>query len=263
MKIAFLMERGNPPRLNPIMAETFARLGTRGAAVKVIFAEEVLLRLDEFTVADDLYLLKSDSEMSLSLANALETMGGRVMNSVNACMLAKDKVMAAVTMARAGIPGPHSIAASAPAFLSEEVKAGPLIFKPHRGYHGVGIAVADSVATLPEAEAYPGISFAQKYFADARRDLKICAIGDEIFGIRKEFTPDSYLKAGVPERLSPEVEDIARRCGEAFGLELYGLDIAETETGPRIIDVNYFPGYRGVPDAARRLADFIMKSART
>lgn len=263
MKVSFLMERGNPPRLNPIMAETFALLEAQGAAVKVIYAEEELLRLDTMTVDADLYLLKSDSELSLSLANALENMGARVVNSVNACLLAKDKVMASATLAHAGIPGPRSIAASSPALLSEEVKTSSLIFKPHKGYHGVGIAVADVVKALPSEDDYPGITFAQEYFANARRDLKICAIGDDIFGIRKEFTPDSFLKAGMPEPLSPEVEDIARRCGEAFGLELYGLDIAETDDGPRVIDVNYFPGYRGVPDAAGRLATYISKAARS
>jgi ribosomal protein S6--L-glutamate ligase len=61
--------------------------------------------------------------------------------------------------------------------------------------------------------------------------------------------------------VSSEIEAIARRCGSAFGLELFGLDIAEdAPSGPCIIDLNYFPGYRGVPNAARRLTDHIVRT---
>jgi glutathione synthase/RimK-type ligase-like ATP-grasp enzyme len=63
-------------------------------------------------------------------------------------------------------------------------------------------------------------------------------------------------------RLSTEVERLARRCGEAFGLRLYGLDLAEDDSGLYVVDVNYFPGYRGVPDAAARLARYIVSLAR-
>jgi glutathione synthase/RimK-type ligase-like ATP-grasp enzyme len=58
------------------------------------------------------------------------------------------------------------------------------------------------------------------------------------------------------------VQDVARRCCLAFGLTLFGLDIAEEEGALSLIDINYFPGYRGVPDAPRRLAEHILKVAR-
>jgi len=37
-----------------------------------------------------------------------------------------------------------------------------------------------------------------------------------------------------------------RRIGKAFGIELYSRDVAEDESGPGIVDVNYFPAYRGM-----------------
>jgi ribosomal protein S6--L-glutamate ligase len=57
--------------------------------------------------------------------------------------------------------------------------------------------------------------------------------------------------------VSDEIRAIALRCGAEFGLNLYGLDVLETAGGPLVIDVNYFPSYKGVPDAASRLADDI------
>jgi ribosomal protein S6--L-glutamate ligase len=262
-RVCFLMERGTPPRLNPIMADAFELLDARGIQVSVCFPEHELLRLGGLgpSLEADVYVLKSDTELSLSLAMSLERLGARVLNRAAASLRAKDKILAAATLARAGLPAPRSVAAAEPAQLTEHL--GPLILKPHRGYHGAGVAVATSPEELPGRDAYPEVVLAQDYLARARLDLKVFVIGDEVFGVRKAFAGDSFLRAGEPTTLTPEVEDIARRCGHAFGLELYGLDIAEDpERGLQIIDVNYFPGYRGVPDAARKIADHITRVVR-
>ena len=260
MRVCFLLERGSPPRLNPIIAEVFEILRGRGVKVDALYAEEELLRLDSISVEADLYLLKSDTELSLSLATALDALGARVINMVDACILCKDKLLAAATLAKASIPAPRPLSAADPLLLGAELSGGPLILKPHRGYHGVGVMVVEDAAALPAAGVYPGLVFAQAYLANARKDLKIFGIGEEVFGVRKPFSSDSFLKGGEACDLSPGVADMARRCARAFGLELYGLDLAEDGDETYVIDVNYFPGYRGVPDAPRRLADHIFSS---
>jgi ribosomal protein S6--L-glutamate ligase len=260
-RACFLLERGTPPRLNPVLAGAFDLLARRGVTVSVRYPEEELLRLDTLTVDADVYLLKSDTEMSLSVATALEELGARVLNRASASAAAKDKIVAAAILHRAGIPTPRSVAATRPSQLARYLADGPLILKPHRGYHGVGLAVADRSEALPADDAYPEVVFAQRYLADARTDLKVFVIGDEVFGVRKPFAADSFLKHGEPVSLSADLEAMARRCGHAFGLELYGLDVAEADDGASIVDVNYFPGYRGVPDASRRLADHIERAA--
>jgi hypothetical protein len=35
------------------------------------------------------------------------------------------------------------------------------------------------------------------------------------------------------------------------------LDVIESPQGPYVVDVNYFPGYKGVPNAAAMIADYI------
>ena len=257
MRVCFLLERGSPPRLNPIIAEVFEILGGRGVGVEAIYAEEELIRLDSLSVAADLYLLKSDSELSLSLAMALEALGARVANAVEACILCKDKLLAASVLSGAGIPAPPGFAAADPSQLATELSKRPLILKPHRGYHGVGVSVVENASVLPPAQVYPDLVLAQEYLRNARKDLKIFGIGDEVCGVRKPFSSDSFLKVGEACALEQCVSDLARKCARAFGLELYGLDLAEDEKGMYVIDVNYFPGYRGVPDAARRLAAHI------
>lgn len=263
MNVCFLLERGSPPRTNPILVEVFSRLEARGVRVTTVYPEEALVRLDALKVEADLYLLKSDTEFALSLASALEHLGARVLNTCRASALAKDKVLAAMILQQAGLPAPRAYAAAHPAQLSAALAGRGLIFKPYRGYHGAGVTVARAPAELPAASRYPEVVFAQAYLAEARVDLKVFVIGDDVFGVRKPFSANSYQRSGVPVSLSPRVKDLARRCGAAFGLKLYGLDVAETAEGEVIIDVNYFPGYRGVPDAARRLTEYLLTTLRS
>jgi glutathione synthase/RimK-type ligase-like ATP-grasp enzyme len=53
------------------------------------------------------------------------------------------------------------------------------------------------------------------------------------------------------------------RRGELLGLELYGVDLLETPDGLSVTEVNCFPGYKGVPGAARLLAGYTLDRVRS
>jgi ribosomal protein S6--L-glutamate ligase len=262
-RVWLLLERGSPPRLNLVVAEVAALLGQRGFEVEMRYPEEELVRLDRLTVEADLYLLKSNTELALSLSTALEALGGRVLNTAAATALAKNKVAATAALLRAGVPTPPALVAARPADLIPRLANGPLVLKPYRGHYGAQVVVVDAPGAIPPPDAYPDLVFAQTYVARTRPDLKVFAIGDDLFGVRKTFSADSFLLAGEPTALPPEVEDLARRCGKALGLQLYGVDVVESADGVWVVDVNAFPGYRGVPAAAPRLADFIFNLLTT
>ena len=89
-------------------------------------------------------------------------------------------------------------------------------------------------------------------------DLKVYVIGNEVFCLRRIFPARTLEeKLGHPVSLSPQIRDLALLIGKIFGLEIYGIDIIETEQGPFVIDVNYFPAMVGVPEAAERIADYL------
>ena len=265
MKVCFILERGTPPRENPVYKALYALLEARGISVERLYPEEDLVRLDQLGARPfaDLYLLKSDTELALSLGTALEGMGARVVNRIDACMRAKDKVVAAAVLENAGIAAPRAWVASRPSALAPAFAGGGLILKAHRGYHGAGLAIAERRTALPADSAYPDGVFAQSYLRDAGLDLKVFGIGPQVFGVRKPFAAGSFTQAGEPVALAPEVAQLASRCRAAFGLDLYGIDIAECADGPRVIDVNYFPGYRGVPGAAAHLWQYILETSGT
>src|SRR5207302_563521 len=64
--------------------------------------------------------------------------------------------------------------------------------------------------------------FAQRYHPGDGRDRKIYAIGGRLFGVKKVFPRSTEEeKHGEPFTLTPQLHDIAERCGRAFGIDLY------------------------------------------
>jgi ribosomal protein S6--L-glutamate ligase len=60
-----------------------------------------------------------------------------------------------------------------------------------------------------------------------------------------------------PQELPPAWAHIAKEIGHVFNMRLYGIDLLMTEHGPIIVDVNGFPGFRGVPGADSALVALV------
>jgi len=262
MRLYFLLVRRVPPVPSPVLLEVFDLLSRRGFDVDAGIPEEMVARPEELDATHDLYLLKSHTELALSLAGVLDTQDARMLNPYESCVATQDKIVAARRLRAAGVPVPRSWVTGDFALLNGVVEETPLIVKPHRGHRGRGIAVvrsAEQLAALPPPET---ATLVQEYVHGSGQDLKVYVVGDEVFAVRKPFSPKSFTVPGSPCEVTADVRSIARRCGEALGLGLYGLDVVEGEDGPVVVDVNYFPGYKGVPDIAPVIGDYIEGYAR-
>jgi ribosomal protein S6--L-glutamate ligase len=243
--------------ISPVLADVFERLRGRGFRIDVLAAEYTVLRPDLLAATHDLYLLKSDTELALSLTGILHAHGARILNPYWNCLAAKDKIAASRRLHAGGILAPRCWATMDPELLRPVVEEVPLVIKPCRGFHGNGVR---KVTTPDELSAVPrtyALIFAQEFIEGTGEDLKIYVVGDRVFATRKPFSACSYLVADRQCPVSAEVRDVALRCGEVFGLGLYGLDVVEGLGGPHVVDINYFPGYKGLPEAPRTLADYI------
>ena len=56
----------------------------------------------------------------------------------------------------------------------------------------------------------------------------------------------------IEVHLTRELRDIVLSCGQAFGIDLYGMDIIESGGKPYVVDMCSIPGFMGVPDAPQR-----------
>jgi ribosomal protein S6--L-glutamate ligase len=262
VRLYFILVRRVPPVPSPVLVEAFDLLEARGFEVRSGIPEEMLVEPDGIEVDHDLYLLKSHTELSLSVAGVLHSRGARLLNPYPACIATQNKIVAAGRLRAAGVPIPRCWVTGDLASLESVVAQRPLIIKPYMGHRGAGIHVVRSRDQLREVPTPAGPVLIQEHVEGNGEDLKVYVVGDEVFAVRKPFSASSFTRPGRPCAVDAEVRDIALRCGRAMGLGLYGMDLIESETGPVVVDLNYFPGYKGVPRAASLIADYVERYAR-
>lgn len=262
MKLFFILVRRVPPVPSPVLVEVFDILTQQGFRIETGIAEEMVTQPDRLTVEHDLYLLKSHTELSLSLAGILHDQGAQLLNPYRCCTTTQDKIVASRRLRAAGAPTPDAWVTGDLSLLQPIVQEKSLIIKPYRGHRGAGIHIVhnpDELAAIPTPNCP---MLVQEYIPGRGEDLKVYVVGDQVFAVRKPFSPNSFTRPGQPCPVSAEIRDIAQRCGRAFGLGLYGLDMIESPDGPVVVDLNYFPGYKGVPNVAPLIADYIAGYAR-
>ena len=261
-RIYFMLARRVPPVTSPVLRQVFSLLEARGFRVESGIAEELVTRPDELVVRHDLYVLKSHTELALSLAGVLHAQGARVLNPYPSCLAVQNKIVASRLLRAAGVPAPNGWVTGDFTLLRDVAATRPLILKPYLGHRGAGLRIVRDPADLDALPAPVSPVLVQEYIEGTGEDLKVYVAGDYVAAVRKPFSPDSFTRPGRACPVSDEVRDIALRCGRTFGLGLYGLDVVESARGPWVVDLNTFPGYKGVPDAAAHVADVIARYAK-
>jgi ribosomal protein S6--L-glutamate ligase len=257
MRVFFLTVRRVPPVPSPVLVDVFGRLSDWGFHVADAIPEEIVLRTDDLRPSHDLYVLKSHTELALSLAGLLHARGARLLNPYASCMAAQDKITACNLLRRAGVPTPRTWVTGDTSLMRPLLRHAPLIVKPHRGHRGEGITVVHDDDDLSAVPAPAGPVVVQELVRGSGEDLKVYVVGERVFAVRKPFGPDSFTRPGRACHVTGKVRELALRCAQAFGLGLFGLDMIESPDGPVVVDVNYFPGYKGVPDAGALIAAYI------
>jgi ribosomal protein S6--L-glutamate ligase len=262
MKIGILMARQRSTRRSPLMPEVLRLLREWGAKVDLIYPDDHCTRLEDLRVEHDLYVLRSETEMALSVAGALHAVGAPILNPWPVAAMMKDKIAALRRLVAAGIPVPETHLTSSPQNLASLLEKGPLIVKPHRGSKGRSVRVVWEPEELEDIGG-GGPVVAQRYEQPDGPDRKIYCIGGKLFGVLRRYPAVTFRdKCGESFSITPELHDIAMRCGAAFGVDLFGVDVVVSGGRPYVVDVQCFPGFKGVPDAALRLADYIFATAQ-
>ncbi len=257
MKLHFMIVRRVPPVPSPVLLEAYEILSGRGYTVTEEIAEEVIQRSDQISVEHDLYLLKSHTELSLALAGILYTQGANLLNPYQSCSLIQSKIITSRLLHKAGIPAPDCWVTGDFSLAKSLLEKHPLIIKPHMGHRGAGLYLCKTPEDVDKVPPPQTPMIIQEAIPGPGEDLKIYVIGDQVFGVKKTFSETSFTVAGRHVPITEEVRQISLEVGEACGLGLYGLDIIESDHGPFVVDVNYFPGYKGVPKAGPMIADYI------
>src|SRR5207249_6034889 len=212
--------RNNLRSPNPVLVAVFDILKARGVQVEIGIAEQMLLRPEELSVSHDLYILKSHTDLWLSLAGVLHLQGARLLNPYLSCIAAQNKIMTARRLHAAGIPIPRSWVTGNLNLLSVVAAERPLVMKPFDGRRGNGVHIVNEPRQLASVPSPRRPVLVQEFVPGSGEELKVYVIGSEVFAARQSSAiHGKCAKNGkslqrIPCPVSDEVRRIALRCGE-------------------------------------------------
>jgi len=274
LHIGVLVERRYLAQAEP--AGVSAALRARGHHVTMIDPQAVSYEMgnDGWLNGLDLVIGRGRSWALLCLLAWSEAQGVMTMNRRASIAGVHNKAEMAVALAAGRVPTPETHFGSVDRLARDVADANfPLILKPIFGDNCQGLRIVRTREGLAGTQWSEPVALAQSFLPGNGYDLKLYGIGDEIWAVRKPSplfrgsltsSDESNGDSSRAELLqtTPALQELGRRCGALFGLELFGVDCIQTSDGPYVIEVNEFPNYTGVPDAGERLADYVVRRAR-
>ena len=275
MDICLIMDNPETPH-HPVIAVALQQLSAthtiRLLDVRPLTDAEAIAEEEKYPLAD-LYLLKSHAPQALAVAHVLEQKGALVVNSWASSVACQDRVLMAQRMRDANLPWHYTLSFSSLGSLltDREMLASlhfPQIIKSYYSHRGDLVDKVDSIEQLEAlaAEWKQEPIVLQEFAAGDGWDIKMWVIDQQIFAARRRtpLEPNASKEDFpiAPEELPGEWVHIAMEIGRIFNMRLYGVDLLITEHGPMIVDVNGFPGFRGVPGADSALVALVERIAQ-
>jgi ribosomal protein S6--L-glutamate ligase len=275
MDICLIMDNPETPH-HPVIAVALQQLSAthtiRLLDVRPLTDSEAIAEEEKYPLAD-LYLLKSHAPQALAVAHVLEQKGALVVNSWASSVACQDRVLMAQRMRDANLPWPYTRSfSSLGSLLTDREKLAslpfPQIIKSYYSHRGDLVDKVDNIEQLEalEAEWKQEPIVLQEFAAGDGWDIKMWVIDQQIFAARRRtpLEPNASKEDFpiAPEELPGEWVHIAMEIGRIFNMRLYGVDLLISEQGPMIVDVNGFPGFRGVPGADSALVTLVERIAQ-
>jgi ribosomal protein S6--L-glutamate ligase len=156
----------------------------------------------------------------------------------------------------------------------ERVGGAPVIIKLLEGTQGIGVLLAESVASaeaiIELLQSQKHNVLVQKFVAESKgRDIRAFVVGDQVVGAMRRVAQGQEFRSNVhrggrtePVVLDEVYSETAVRAAQIMGLRVAGVDLLESKSGPQIMEVNSSPGLEGIEgctqlDIAGSIVDYI------
>jgi len=205
------------------------------------------------------------------MCGLIDARGAKIINRP----LLDGKIEMAQAFEKAGLPAPRYRLLKPGAVSKKDWEdfAFPIIIKPVKGSAGgKGIFFCESPSDIPSKLDKDMIL--QEYIVGARNHIiRLNTVGDKAMLSVKVITETgspiiNAASNGITELYEPTEEEceLALAGARVVGLDISGIDMAQTDSGPMIIEVNAVPGFTsgvkfGIP-FHDYMVDLIVKRAR-
>ena len=219
----------------------------------------------------------AEPSINASIIKQFQLAGFYVLNGYIGVFRAKNKIRTLQMLDHFDVPVPKTLVVKDTKTLqdaAEEFRF-PVIVKTIYGTHGRGVFIAESSRSLGPIVEYliakeQGPVSLQEYIREAKgKDLRVFILGKKIIATMERVAKKGEFRANFHKGgsvnvadLSKEEKTVAKRAAQVLGLDVAGVDILRTKSGPKIIEVNSNPGLEGISkasgvDVAGKIINFI------
>ena len=273
MDIGILSVRDKAYHPNQRLIEAASR---SGHGVRLIHTRDCLSEIDhsrpalkiEGSTGPDVLLPRigaTINDYALGVVRHFELSGVPVVNGFHAILLARNKFLTLQTLACNGVNVPDTyLVVNLQGFEGAVKGLGgyPVVAKMPNSRQGSGVVLVDSPVVaefiMHNLQDNSRGLLVQEYIAPrGRREIRALVTGDRIAGAMElRPNPDDFrsnihlVGQGKAVTLDRKLSDLAIRSTRSLGLEISGTDIIVGADGaPKVIEVNYSPGFRGLEKA--------------
>ena len=262
MRFCFILEKKYVDKPMPMVVAD--QLKQWGHQIDVIQPYAAITSLTELSLTNyDAYVLKTVSDgPGLTILEAAEAVGIPTINNSRAIRLIRDKAVAVAFAQAKGLPVPQTYFVGHPRALKEvPPEAYPIVVKPSNGTAMQDVHLVRVPEELPHLKLDPSCFYlAMRYIENTGYDIKLYVTGQEVHAMTKSSPLHGpALEQEIP--VTREMLTLARRVGQVYGLDLYGVDVLETPQGLMLVDINDFPSFYGVPRKVICIAEYILHAA--
>jgi ribosomal protein S6--L-glutamate ligase len=207
----------------------------------------------------------SITNYGLAVVRQFDLMGVPVLNGAVSIARSRDKLRALQLLTRRNIDVPTTVCARSPAGVEAAlglVGGCPAIVKLQQGTQGIGTMIAETpqaVHSLLETFWAMGQDIVlQEYVRESKgRDVRVIVVGGRVVAaMRRVAKPGEFRsnlhRGGKGDKvvLPKSYRSVAIHATKAMGLEVAGVDMLESRTGPKILEINSSPGLEGIERAS-------------
>ena len=206
----------------------------------------------------------SMTSYGMAVLRQFEATGAWCLNPPASIGASRDKLLAHQLLSQAGIAMPVTAFAHSPKDTKDLVGlagSGPVVLKLLESTQGRGVVLADTKKAAESlVDAFRGLDanfLVQEFVKEAAgADVRCLVIGGRVVAAMKRQAQEGEFRSNLHRggkataiMLTPAERRIAVAAAKRLGLNLAGVDILQSKTGPVVLEVNSSPGLEGIEAA--------------
>ena len=216
------------------------------------------------------------TDIGISYLRQFEAAGIFSTASSQGIYLSRDKLLAIQTLKSNGLSVPKTVTIASNKNVEEAIAyvgGAPLIIKLLKGSQGRSVILSEthmSAKSLIETLVNMREAFIIQEFIkeSSGSDIRILVVDGKVVGSMKRTSGEGDFRSNLHRGgsaknidITTEEHDAAIKSAQVLGLNVAGIDILRSNTGPKVLEVNSSPGLQGIETATGKdIAGKIIRS---